>query len=235
MANSARNQPGVERPEIQEIQEPDTNPMDNVMDVYEKNKKTLSTVLTVIVVAVAGYIGYQKFYKGPGEEKASAAMAMPQLYFQADSMNLALNGDGKNAGFKKIESKYSGTAAGNLAHYYAGICCLKTGDFKGAIKSLNDFDGKGTLLAYQAWGALGVAYMESGDKAKAIEFLKKATANKEDGLITPLYLYQLALCYEANGQANDAKDIFKRIRDEYPRSIHARDMDKELAKLGMLD
>ena len=77
--------------------------------------------------------------------------------------------------------------------------------------------------------------MESGEKAKAIDYLKKATANKDDMLITPMYLYQLGLAYEANGQANDAKEVFKRIRDEYPRSIHARDMDKELAKLGVLD
>ena len=234
MANSARNQPGVERKSAA-AQEPEINPLDNLQVLFEKQKKTLSTVLTVVVVAVAGYFGYEKLYKGPGEEKASAALAMPQLYFQADSMNLALNGDGKNLGFAKIEKKYPGTSAANLASYYEGIAYLKTGDFKKAIKSLQDFDGKGTTLAYNAWGALGQAYMEDGNKAKAIEYLKKATENKEDGLITPLYLYQLGLVYEADGKNNEAKEAFMRIRDEYPRSIHARDMDKELAKLGVLD
>ncbi len=232
MANSARTQPGTELPEQLE---PETNPLDSLTLTYEKHKKTLTTITTALAVVIVGYVGYQNWYKKPNEEKATAAMAMPQLYFQADSMNLALNGDGKNLGFAKIEKKYDGTPAANLAHYYSGICYLKTGDFKKAITSLKDFDGKGTILAYQAWGALGEAYMESGDKAKAIESFKKATENKEDGLITPMYLYQLALAYEANGQANEAKEAFKRIRDEYPRSIHARDMDKELAKLGMID
>ena len=69
---------------------------------------------------------------------------------QADSLNMALNGDGKNAGFIKIGKKYGGTAAGNIAHYYEGICYLKMGDYKNAIKALKDFDGKGTMMGRQA-------------------------------------------------------------------------------------
>ncbi|MBC7554227.1 MAG: tetratricopeptide repeat protein [Taibaiella sp.] len=235
MANSARTQPGVEK-EVTPVEIiDDSSALDKITLLYEQHKKTISTVATVVVVAVVGYFGYTKWYKAPGEEKAAAAMAMPQLYFQADSMNLALNGDGKNMGFVKIEKKYDGTAAGNLAHYYAGIAYLKTGDFKKAIKALSDFDGKGTLLATQANGSLGEAYMETNEYAKAIEYFKKATSDKNDILLTPLYLYHLGLAYEANKQPNDAKETFKRIRDEYPRSVHARDMDKELARLGDLD
>jgi TolA-binding protein len=45
----------------------------------------------------------------------------------------------------------------------------------------------------------------------------------------------MALAYEAKGNTNEAKTIYIKIRDEYPRSIQARDMDKELARLGVLD
>lgn len=233
MANSARNTPGAEP--VTETVYPEIDPLEKVQSFYEVNKKTLSTVTTVILVVVVGYFAYTKMYKGPAEEKASAAMYYPQLYFQADSVNLALNGDGKNLGFSKLAKKYSGTAAGNLASYYEGICYLKLGDFKNAIKALEEFDGKGTMLGRQAHGALGMAYMESGNSAKAIESFKKATEDKEDGLVTPMYLYQLGMAYEATGKTNEAKDAFKRIRDEYPRSPQARDMDKELAKLGELN
>lgn len=234
MANSARNQPGAERP-VTSQEEPDINPMDNITVWYEKNKKPLTTAITVIFVAAAAFIAYQKLYKGPGEEKAASSMAMPQLYFQVDSLNLALNGDGKNMGFEKIAKKYSGTAAGNIALYYEGICYLKMGDYKKAIKALGEFDGKGTILAYQAWGSLGLAYMEAGEKEKAIDNFKKATANKEDALITPMYLYQLGLAYRMTGKTKEAIEVFRRIRDEYPRSINARDMDKELALLGDIE
>jgi tetratricopeptide (TPR) repeat protein len=234
MANTVRNQPGTERVRATQ-EEPEVNPLDNVLSFYEQHKKNISTGVTIIAIAVIGFFAYQQWYKAPNEENANKALAMPQLYFQIDSLNLALNGDGKNLGFAKIQTKFSGTAAGNLAHYYAGICQLKMGDFKGAVKSLGEFDGKGTVLASQAYGAIGMAYMEQNDKAKAIEYFKKATANKEDVLVTPLYLYHLGIAYQANGQNNEAKEAFKRIRDEYPRSLYARDMDKELARLGELN
>ncbi len=235
MANSARNTPGAEPQQQTETTYPDVNPLDNVQVFYEKKKKTINTAITVVLLAVVGYFGYMKMVKAPNDEKAAAAMYWPQLYFQADSLNLALNGDGKNLGFTKLAKKYSGTAAGNLAHYYEGICYLKMGDFAKAISSLKEFDGKGTMLGKQAEGALGLAYMESGNTAKAIESFKKATSDKEDALVTPMYLYHLGLAYQAAGQANEAKEAFKRIRDEYPRSQQAREMDKELARIGELN
>ncbi|MCW3124081.1 MAG: Tetratricopeptide 1 repeat-containing protein [Flavipsychrobacter sp.] len=233
MANSTRTLPGEER----KINEEEINPLtvDKLESFYETNKKTISTALTVVLVIVVGYLGYTKLYKGPAEEKAATALSFSQRYFEADSLNLALNGDGKNLGFTKIAKKYSGTAAGNLAHYYEGICYLKMGDYPNAIKSLKDFDGKGTSLGAMATGLLGEAYMESGDKGKAIESFKKASADKDDVLVTPMFLYQLGMAYVADGKTTEAKDAFKRIRDEYPKSMHARDMDKELARLGELN
>lgn len=231
MANSARNIPG----EPKEVITPEVNPLENLQVIYEQKKKPISTAITVILVVVVGYFGYMKMYKEPNEEKAAAAMYWPQLYFQADSLNQALNGDGKNLGFAKLSKKYSGTAAGNIAGYYEGICYLKMGDFPKAITALSAFDGKGTMLGAQASGALGLAYMESGNSAKAIEAFQKATSNKEDGLVTPMYLYHLGMAYQATGKTNEAKEAFKRIRDEFPRSQQARDMEKELAKVGELN
>jgi TolA-binding protein len=232
MANSARNLPGVERPERIE---PQIDPLERVQGVYEANKKIISTVGTVLIVALAAYFGYTKLYQGPNEEKAATALSYPQLFFAADSLNMALNGDGKNPGFTKIAKKYGGTAAGNLAYYYEGVCYLRQGDFKNAIKSLKEFNGKGTMVGNMAHGLLGEAYMESGDNANAIESFKKAIENKNDILVTPMYLYHLGLAYQAGGKAAEAKESFKRIRDEYPKSMQARDMDKELARLGELN
>jgi TolA-binding protein len=231
MANSTRTEPGTERP-VRRTVEPEINPLDNVQAFYENNKQPINTAVTVILVVVIGFFAYTRLYKGPNEEKAATALSFPQLYFQADSLNMALNGDGQHLGFTKIAKKYDGTASGNLAHYYEGICYLKMGDVKNAIKSLKEFNGKGTILGAQADGVLGEAYMEDGESAKAIESFKKATADKDDMLTTPMYLYQLGIAYEAGGNANDAKAAFKRIRDEYPRSIQARDVDKELARMG---
>lgn len=232
MANSARKTPGID---VIENEYPDLNPMEDVQGFYEKNKKMISTVTTVILVAVVGYFGYTKMYLEPNNEKAAAAMYWPQLYFQADSLNQAVNGDGKNLGFAKLATKFKGTPTGNIALYYEGVCYLRMGDFPNAIKALEAFNGKGTMLGNEAEGLKGLAYMESGKNDKAIEAFKKATADKNDELVTPTYLYHLGMAYEAAGKTNEAKETFKRLRDEFPRNQHAREMDKELARLGDLN
>jgi len=230
MANKARTQAGT-----QTVSKKEANPLDKLTIFYENKKKPINTVATIIILVLAIGFAYLKLYKTPREEKAAGAISYAQRYFNADSLNLALNGDGQHLGFLKIENKYSGTKASNLSHYYAGVCYLKGGDFNNAIKQLKDFDGKGTMLEYAAWGAMGDAYMENNNVNKGIEYYEKATGNKDDALLTPIYLLREGLAYEMSNQPNKAKNAYMRIREEYPQSFEGRDIDKYLAHLGVLD
>lgn len=216
-------------------QEPDFNPLENIQFKYESNKKTINTVVTVVLALVVGFFGYLKLYKEPNENKAANAVSYAQNYFAQDSLDKALNGDGQHKGFLKIMKQYSGTKTANLCNYYAGVCYLKKGDSKNAIKYLKDFDAHGTLVEYAAYGALGDAYMENNNLKEGIEYYTKAASQKEDNLLTPVYLYRAGVAYEMNKEPQKAIANYKRIRDEYPQSLQARDMDKTLARLGVLD
>jgi len=233
MANSARTRPGQE-PATATLNE-GPNPLEKVAFSYEKNKKAINTTLTVIVLAVAGYFGYKSFVSGPKNEKAAIAMRTAEQYFAIDSVNMALNGDAQAAGFLKIIKKYDGTPSANVANYYAGVCYLKMGDYKNAIKYLKEFNAHGTALEHAASGLLGDAYMESGDTKKGLEQYKNATSDNTDDVFTPIYLQRLAVAYQKNNQQEDAKKAYMRIRDEYPRSFQARDVDKSLAKMGVIN
>jgi tetratricopeptide (TPR) repeat protein len=230
MANTVRNKPGAER-----ITAEETNPLNDIQSRYEQNKKPINTVLTIVVLAIVGFFGYQKLVKGPKEIKAATAISYPQTFFAQDSLNKALNGDGQHLGFLKIIKKYSGTKSANLANYYAGICYLQMHDPKTAIKYLKEFDAEGTNVEFVANGALGDAYMESGNTKEGLEYYNKAASNKDDNLLTPMYLNRLGMAYEMSNQPDKAKEAYKRIRDEYPQSQQAREMDKNLARLGVLD
>lgn len=230
MANSARNRPGsLSKAELE------SNPLDKVTIAYEQNKKRINTIATVVVVAIVGFFAYLKLYKEPQENKAFNALSYPQAYFMQDSLNSALNGDGQHIGFEKIAKKYSGTKAANLSNYYAGVCHLRMNDSKNAIKYLKEFDGKGTSVKYMAYGALGDAYMNEGNIKEGIDYYNKATEDKENTVVTPMYLYRAGMAYEMNNQLDKAKESFKTIRDKYPTSVQARDIDKSLARLGVLD
>jgi tetratricopeptide (TPR) repeat protein len=231
MANTARNKPGEEK--ITVVEGP--NALENISSKYESNKKIINTVLTVVLVAVVGYFAYQKLYNEPREQKAATAMSHPQNAFEVDSMKKALDGDGQHPGFLKIQKKYSGTKAANLCNYYIGVAYLKTGEAKKAIKFLEDFDGKGTTVSHAANGSLGDAYMETGNIKKGIEYYNKATDNKTDEALNPIYLYRAGLAYEMDNKPEEAKKVYIRVRDEYPQSMQARDVDRNLGRLGILD
>ena len=233
MANSARNKPGQENLDTSVVDGQEV--LDKILTSDEKKKTRINGIVAVVVIAIAGYFGYQKLYQEPNNEKASSMMYFANKYMQADSVDRALNGDGQHPGFLKVISKYGGTKAGNMAKYYAGVCYLKKGDNKNAIKYLEDFNGKGTLVEYTAWGALGDAHMNAGNTDKAIDLYKKAGGKKDNPLHAPIYLFRAALAYEKANKPEEAKKLYEQIRNEYPQSQEAGKTDKRLAMLGVLD
>ena len=65
----------------------------------EDNQKILTIIVVAIVAIVGIYLGYKKWYMKPMNEEANAQIFMAEQYFERDSFNLALNGDGLNYGF----------------------------------------------------------------------------------------------------------------------------------------
>ena len=79
-------------------------------------------------------------------------MFMAEKYFENDSLNKALKGDGNYLGFLDIIDQYKFTKSANLSHYYAGICYLKKGEFQNAIDQLNSFSSGDQLVGPMASG-----------------------------------------------------------------------------------
>jgi tetratricopeptide (TPR) repeat protein len=232
MATTTRPQPLSERPVSTTD---DNNALERIQFTYEKNKKVINGVLTAVLLIGAAVFAYFRLYLAPREAKASAKVFYAQQYFATDSLQRALQGDGQHAGFLKIMKDYSGTKTANLCHYYAGVSYLRLGNAKSAIKQLEDFDGKGTMLSTAGSGALGNAYLENGNVKDAIDQFQKASSVKEDLVQTPMYLLSLGAAYEMNKQPEEAKKAYIRIRDEYPMSMQAREIDRDLGRLGVLD
>ncbi|MDR0437716.1 MAG: hypothetical protein LBH22_05370, partial [Bacteroidales bacterium] len=88
---------------------------------FIKNQKMLTVSLLAVVIAVGGYFGYKFLYLEPRERTAQEEMFFAQNYFEIDSLNWALNGDGVNYGFLDIIDNFRGTKAANLSRYYVGV------------------------------------------------------------------------------------------------------------------
>lgn len=196
----------------------------------EDNQKLISFAAIALIVIVGGYWAFKKLYMQPLQKEAQENIFQAQQYFQTDSFNLALNGDGMNLGFLDIIDQYGATDVGELSEYYAGICYLNLGNYEDAIDYLNDFSTGEPVLNATAQGAKGDAYLESGNTEQAINWYKKASS-LDNELVAPLYLFKLGLLYEETGQKENALETYTKIKEKYENSYEARQIDKYITRV----
>jgi len=197
----------------------------------EDNQKIISYVVGGIILIVAGYLGFHKFYLQPKEQEATSQMFMAENYFEKDSFNLAINGDGNYLGFLDIVDDYGITKAANRASYYLGISYLHLGQYEEALDYLNDFDSDDLLLAPVAEGAKGDAYLELGESDNALKQYKKAYTMSDNELTAPVYMMKAARLLETMDELEDAMVLYQEIKTKYPESTEATNVDRYIARV----
>jgi predicted negative regulator of RcsB-dependent stress response len=196
----------------------------------EENPKIIISVVAAIVIIVGSYFGF-RYYQGNQNGLAQKEMFQAVRYFEADSLNLAMKGDGNNLGFEQIIDDYGMTNAGNLANYYAGVISLKQGKFPLAIHYLEGFKASDILVQARAYSLTGDAYMEQKDYESAAKYYSKAADYKPNKFYTPTYLMKLALAYEKLNQNEKAVAAYDRIITDFWDSSEYQNARKFKASL----
>lgn len=202
-------------------------------DFIAKNQKIIIGIVGAIALVTVGYLAYQKFIVAPQQEEAVNEMFQAQQNFQkavdgtsSDSLfALALKGDKKSIGFVEIADKYSGTDAGNLANYYAGIAYLNTGKYDEAIDYLGKFKSEDAILTALAKGAIGDAYSQKKQANEALEnYLAAAESNKNE-FTTPRFLLKAGKTALSLGNKVDALKYFTDIKENFAATPEAASID----------
>lgn len=196
----------------------------------ENNSKLFSYLIIGVLVVAGGFIGIKKLIIAPKQTEASSQMYMAEQYFEKDSFNLALNGDGNYLGFLDIIDEYKVTKASKLASYYAGISYLHLGQFNEAIEHLSNFKSKDEMIMPIATGAVGDAYAELDDLDKAIENYLKAANMRNNEFTSPIYLLKAGELLEAQDKPQKALEAYNRILDDFPDSNEARQIPKYIER-----
>ena len=202
-----------------------------VESYLEENKKSLSVIVGGLLLLVLGYFAYTKFYQEPREKEAQEEIFTAQQYFELDSLSLALNGNGQSLGFVDVANQYSGTKAGNLANYYAGICYLNLGKFEEAIQYLDEFSSNDPVFSVIAKGSIGDAFLEINQPEEALEYYTSAVSGKDNSLTVPFYLRKAGILAQDMGKLDESLKFFKRLKKDFKDSQQAVDVDKYIARI----
>lgn len=208
---------------------------DRTRDFWTRNSRMIMIIGVSLLLLIGGYFAYKNLIQEPKETKASEAIFKAEEYFRADSLQLALNGDGRNPGFLKIISQYGGTRAGNLARYYAGAIYLQMGDAAKAVKHLDGFETDARQIQARAYKLLGDAQAEQGKNKEALANYKKAARHFDsDEMNASEYLFTAAYFAEqVGGDKNGAIEMYRELKSKYPNTRRGFEVDKYLARLGV--
>jgi len=196
----------------------------------KENAKFVAGAIGAVIVIIAAVLYFQ-FHKANQNITAQAEMFQAVYYFEQDSVDLALQGDGVNPGFLTILDKYSGTEAANLAHYYVGSIYLSQSEFQLAADHLKQFSSDDFFIQAQAYALTGDAYMDLGNPQEAIKYYKRAVDHESNKFFTPKYLSKLAIAYEEAGELKNAIDAYETIEEKYLDSYEFTNARKHKARL----
>jgi TolA-binding protein len=196
----------------------------------ERNPKTTIGILVTVLLIVGGYFGFQ-YYKDNQESDAQREMFQAVYYFEADSLDLALDGDGNHLGFLNIIDDYGITDAAELANYYAGVAFLKQGKFEVARLYLDDFRSNDLLVQARAYSLIGDTYMEENNYEDAARYYDKAANHEPNKYYSPAYLMKAALAFEKNNEEDKAIAAYDKIISEYYDSPEFQEARKYKARL----
>jgi len=229
MGKKSKNQPR-ESKEIFESPEAIANKISKTEEFVARNKNIVLTILGIIVVSVAGFFAYRPYINGQNK-LAQSELFQAVYYFEMDSLDKALNGDGNNFGLLDIARDYSWTKAGNLANFYIGVSYLKKVEFENAIEYLGKFNSDDLVIQARAFSLIGDAYMELGNYYDALDYYNQAIDYKPNKYFTPQYLIKAAVAYEKLNDFESAKKCYKTIVDEYYDSDQFTEARKQEARL----
>ena len=195
----------------------------------EDNANLISWVVCGIAVVVMGIIAINQYVIKPKALEASNENAKAVVYFMAGDYDKALQGDEAECiGFEAIADEYKHYQQGKLAALYAGICYYEKGEYESAAEYLKRFDADDVNIDPAAHQLLGDAYVELGEYGKAAKAFE-AAAQSGNEVVAPMSLKKAGIVYLHEGQNAKALKAFQAIKDNYPASSEAQDIDKYIA------
>lgn len=197
---------------------------------FERNKKAFTIGTIGLVAVVAGLLGYRRFVSEPRAQAAQEAIWKAQYYFEIDSLDLAINGDGTYPGFLEVAGSYGSTPAGELANFYLGVCYHQKGEYETALNYYKEADLDDKVLRVMAEGNQGDVLVELGRNDEAIAHFEQAANMERSDYTTPMFLMKAGILHAGQQDHRNAARCFGRIVSDFPNSPDIQQARKYAAR-----
>lgn len=213
MSKNNREQEGKETVEF--FQELDQEALQTERFI-EKHSKLLATIFGVLILGVVGFFLYQQFVVAPKNNEATIAYLAAQKNLEQGKDAEALGGKSMaNPGFLGTFNNFSGTDAGKLSAYNAGLLKFKEGKFQEAYDLLDKFSSGNGILMAMKYGAMADCQANLNKADDALSLLDKAVKASDDDYTTYYFTKKAGVLALALKKKEEAKKYFSSIEEKY--------------------
>ena len=218
---------------VQQGMKPSTE--DNLLYIAIKYKSAIISALILIICLGAGtffWIRYQQ------TRELDAAMELSRIapFLDRGEYKIAIDGDGKITGLKKIADeyagKYAGTPSGNMANLLLANAYYSSNEFDSALKVFKTVSIKNDDLAAAALAGAGDCYIGKNQFAPAAESYQDASKQAENRVLKAQYLAHAANCFRQINQLKKAAELYTKIVADYPGTTGAAAAQRSLWQIS---
>ncbi|HMQ68731.1 MAG TPA: tetratricopeptide repeat protein [Ignavibacteria bacterium] len=204
-----------------------------IVDFFEKNKKHVYTALTILVIAIAGIVLLVQKKKANNEIAGMEVSKIKPVY-EANNFQQAINGDslGISKGLQYIVDEYGSTDNGETAKIMLANSYYSVRDFDKAEKYYKDYSGDNPILKAASVAGIASVYNAKGQYSEAAkEFEKAASVDKANPFVDQYIFYAATNYFRADNQ-DEAKKLFTKLKEDYPKSKYVFESEKYKASLN---
>lgn len=202
------------------------------LDFFEENRNLVFGILGGIVLLVIMGFGYGIF-KDRQEDQAQDALAGAVRLYEKNDWRAALDGADGVKGLLEVADNFGSTKAGNLALYYAADAYFKLGENESALNYFQQFDNGSDALGAGGYAGEAAILESTGEYEEAGDRYREAALVFESDFTSGRYLQAAGRNYERAGAFGDAREVYELIRERFPDSAQANDVDMLMARVDL--
>ncbi|MFT5725376.1 MAG: putative negative regulator of RcsB-dependent stress response [Bacteroidia bacterium] len=202
----------------------------SVIQYIEDNSKNLMYAGIALVVVAAGFWYYTSILTPKKNGTANDELYQAEAFFESDSLDLALNGNGDNIlGLRDVADEYGSTPAGERAKFLSARALMEKGSFDEALEYLESVSFDDEMVAPLARCLEGDCQVQLENFDAGLSMYLKAAKMRDNTFTTPYcYMKAARLQMKIEDWAGALKSL-QVVEKEYKSSQYAINVDKEIA------